>query len=72
MRIAALALLLAIGCAKTWHHSTKGERDFYRDKTRCQVVANQATTGTRDPYGFAAQRVFNECMYGEGWTPDDD
>jgi hypothetical protein len=57
-----------IGCATVYAHPTKGQTQFYADSSSCEARAGQAA-GPHDAYGIIRQRVYKQCMMGEGWHP---
>jgi hypothetical protein len=59
-------LFCCIGCATVWSHPTKGETEFYEDKSNCAALAGQAA-GHYDPYAIIWRGVYRDCMRGKGW-----
>jgi len=68
---------------KVWTHSAKSTQEFYRDSANCEAMSNSAGSGQMMYGGSAfangwnqgsaiaaansRDRIFNNCMYGEGW-----
>lgn len=65
-----LGLMFLTGCATVWVHQTKGEQEFYADSSECEAKAGQATGGQPDPYYMIRQRVYDNCMKGNGWRQE--
>lgn len=67
--LAVVVLLSCSGCATQYvaSHPTKTDQEYYRDTAKCEAMANSA--GTDNSYGTrqAVERLYVNCMRGEGW-----
>lgn len=68
---------------KVWMHSSKSQQDFYQDCAKCEAMSNSAGSGQIMYGGSAfangwnqgsaigssisRDRIFKNCMMGEGW-----
>lgn len=68
---------------KVWTHSSRSTQEFYRDSARCESMSNSAGNpqmmqgGSAFANGWnqgaaigaagASKRIYQNCMYGEGW-----
>jgi len=78
-----VAVFLTGCANKVWTHSSKRQQEFYRDSSRCEAMSNSAGSGQMIPGGNAfadgynqgtaisaagsRNRIFSNCMMGEGW-----
>jgi hypothetical protein len=71
-RLILLGLLLSLvpACTRHYSHGTKGPTEFYADSSSCAGLAGQAA-GHYDPYAVVRSRVYEECLFGKGWTRAD-
>lgn len=67
--LTGLLFLACVGCAeRTWVNPGKTERQFYGDRARCRVQAQQAAPRNDLFSADLYRQTFVDCMYGEGWT----
>jgi hypothetical protein len=67
-RLVLIVGLTAVACVHddyVWHNDAKSKQEFYQDKTKCRVAAEQACP--KHSAGNCWETTFNECLMGEGW-----
>lgn len=70
--IAILALVLIAACGGRWHHPTKSDADFERDRAECKLLAKHAAkaqtmTGKRVDLEIY-YKTLSSCLYAKGWS----
>ena len=78
------AILSCSGCGHSkhdvWVHPNKSDQEFYRDTARCETMANSAgngngynnsrgaMVGSSIGSAISRNRIYSNCMMGEGWN----
>jgi hypothetical protein len=59
-----LCLLVMVGCASRWEHSSKRQSEYYADDRECQALSGGASQGLEPGI---ERTSYESCMWEKGW-----
>jgi hypothetical protein len=62
-----LMVLVLAGCATSWHHPSKGEQDFHKDRFACDEKATAAIPFLSGPFDDTREEFVRSCLRARGW-----